>query len=229
MDAQKILESHGLLDHIDLLEPLRQHLADVVLADASGVLIKVANGGAWILTLFEQKQANRFVDLIGHDKSPVCCHGVAAIPLLEEKGFRKDLSCFQAAYLREELFDEEPGVSFRTLTLLDEPMVLHHYHLAPPSYIHERILSGTLEGVLLAGNLAGFMGCHSEGALGMLEIFPYARRKGLAFSLEKHYCNTLLRQGKKPYCHIVKGNEASTSLHQKLGFSFSQSDITWFD
>ncbi|AEV29586.1 acetyltransferase [Sphaerochaeta pleomorpha str. Grapes] len=229
MDAQEILEAHGLLDHVDMLQPLKQGKACVVVADDSGVLLNIKNGGSWILTVFEEREAPKLVSLINHDGRPVCCHQDFCIPLLEAEGYRKDLSCIQAAYLKGQPFNEDPTFSFRKIVLADEQQVIRNYHLVSPSYIHERIVSGVLEGVLLDGELAGFMGCHVEGALGMLEIFPQARRKGLAFALEKHYCNRLLAQGQIPYCNIVKGNNASISLHQKLGFSFSVSDITWFD
>ena len=229
MDAQKILEAHGLLDHVDMLQPLRQGKAQVVVADEAGVLLTIADSGPWILSVFDEREAPNLVSLINHDGRPVCCHQDFCIPLLEAKGYRKFLSCIQAAYLKGQPFSEDSTYSFRKIDLADEPQVLRNYHLVSPSYTHERIVSGVLEGVLLDGELAGFMGCHVEGALGMLEIFPHARRRGLASALEKHYCNMLLAQGQIPYCNIVKGNDASISLHQKLGFSFSASDITWFD
>jgi GNAT superfamily N-acetyltransferase len=229
MDVEEILKTQGYLEHIDLLETLRQDLATVVFADESGVLVKGNSGGAWVLTVFDLQAAKRFVSMIEHDGNPICCHQDFCVPLLEKAGFRKDLRCNQAAYLRKELFPEQKGVSFRTLSLQDEPLVLEHYHLVSPSYIHERIEKGILEGVLLEGELMGFMGQHVEGSLGMLEIFPQARRKGLASALERHFCNRLLGEGRIPYCHIVQGNEASLALHKKLGFSVSQSSITWFD
>jgi GNAT superfamily N-acetyltransferase len=229
MDIEELLKAQGYLDHIDLLESLRQNLATVVFADESGVLVKVGFGGAWVLSVFEAQSAKRFVSMIEHDGNPVCCHQDFCIPLLEQEGFCKDLRCHQAAYLKKELFAEQKGVSFRTLAFDDEPLVLEHYHLVSPSYIHERIEKGILEGVLLEGKLAGFMGQHVEGAMGMLEIFPQARRKGLASALERHFCNRLLRKGCIPYCHIVQGNEASLALHKKLGFTVSQSSITWLD
>jgi tRNA (guanine37-N1)-methyltransferase len=229
MDVEEILKTQGYLDHIDLLETLRQNLATVVFADERGVLLKVGAGGAWVLTVFEVQAASRFVSLVEHDGRPVCCHQDFCVPLLEKAGFCEDLRCHQAAYLKKELFAEQKGVSFRRLSLPDEPLVLEHYHLVSPSYVHERIEKGILEGVLLEGELVGFMGLHVEGAMGMLEIFPQARRMGLASALERHFCNRLLREGCIPYCHIVQGNEASLSLHEKLGFTVSQSSITWLD
>ena len=38
-------------------------------------------------------------------------------------------------------------------------------------------------GAFVDGQLAGFVGEHSEGSMGMLEIFPAYRRRGLGYSL----------------------------------------------
>ncbi|WP_320128936.1 GNAT family N-acetyltransferase [uncultured Sphaerochaeta sp.] len=227
-EVMEILAKQGILEHIDMLEVLRQGRADVVQADDFGVLLKVSREGAWLLSVFEETATERFVAQIVHDDSPVCSHQRFSVPFLEAARFHPDIVCCQAAYLKKDLFPLEPDQQFKPLTLAEEPLVQEHYQRESPAYIHERIVSGVLEGIYCEGVLAGFMGLHEEGSLGMLVIFPEFRRRGLALALERHYCNRLLGQGKIPYCHIIKGNTASLALHEKLGFTLAQSEITWF-
>ena len=84
-------------------------------------------------------------------------------------------------------------------------------------------------GAEVDGQLAGFMGRHSEGAMGMLEILPAFRRRSLGSELEKAYINRLLDASLTPYCHVVHTNEASLQLQKKLGLVFSEEMVHWFN
>ena len=77
-------------------------------------------------------------------------------------------------------------------------------------------------GGLVDGVLAGFAGIHQEGAMGMLEVLPQFRRRGLAEVLEAALIDQQLRRGRFPYCHVRHGNTASEALQQKLGLTFDE-------
>lgn len=77
------------------------------------------------------------------------------------------------------------------------------------------------------GELAGFIGMHNEGSLGMLEVLPPFRRQGVAAALEADAVNRLLQKGFTPYAHIIEGNGASIQLQEKLGLCFAREKVYW--
>ncbi|MCD8069569.1 MAG: GNAT family N-acetyltransferase, partial [Lachnospiraceae bacterium] len=75
--------------------------------------------------------------------------------------------------------------------------------------------------------LAGFIGTHSEGALGMLQVRPRFRRRGIAAALEAYMINETLKRGEIPFGHIFEGNEASLHLQRKLGLNVTDVCLWW--
>jgi ribosomal protein S18 acetylase RimI-like enzyme len=228
MNALTLLEQHGTIDHIDMIQPLKQHDARPILADEEGVLLLLQEE-VYVLSVFEASATQRFASyLVGCTKA-FSVHQSFVSDYLETKGMKKTFRCLQACCLAKERYLVSQTLSFRTLGLSDEDLVLEHYHLTDAAYVRSRLASGVVLGVEVEGKLAGFMGTHQEGSMGMLEIFPDYRRRHLAYELEKEYCNRLLSQQKTPYCHIVEGNMASLALHKKLGFVFASHRIDWFN
>lgn len=138
-----------------------------------------------------------------------------------------DLGVFTQAYYLKPTPPElapRPGLSFRPLNQEDADFVLANYHNpgAYEKHIRERIAEGMLGG-MVDGELAGFVGIHQEGAIGMLEVLPAFRRRGLAEALEREIISAQLERGCFPYCHIRLGNQASVALQEKLGLTFDRS------
>ena len=122
-----------------------------------------------------------------------------------------------------------PGLSVRPLTEADLNFVLENYHNpgAYESHIRQRIEEGMLGG-MVDGALAGFAGIHQEGTMGLLEVLPQFRRRGLAEVLEVGLIAQQLRRGLLPYCHVRLGNTASEALQTKLGLVFdSRRTLYW--
>ncbi|WP_455580906.1 GNAT family N-acetyltransferase [Dysosmobacter sp.] len=157
-------------------------------------------------------------------------------PLAQEltaRGHYRDImTCAQALYLKKEpvVLTPRPGVSVRPLTMEDLDFVVRNYHNpgAYASHIRGRIAEGMLGG-LADGELAGFAGVHQEGAMGLLEVLPAFRRRGLAEVLEAAVINRQLRRGRLPYCHVRVGNTASETLQKKLGLTFDSRLLYWLD
>lgn len=75
--------------------------------------------------------------------------------------------------------------------------------------------------------LAGFIGTHEEGGMGMLEVFEPYRHRGIAMALEKFLINRTLEKGHTPYCQVFTDNGASINLQQKLGLRLCRKEIYW--
>lgn len=153
--------------------------------------------------------------------------------LLAAGRYKERMDCRQAFYLKKEppAVPLRPGVTMRPLTMEDMDFVLENYHNpgAYESHIRGRIAEGMVAGQV-DGQLAGFAGVHQEGALGMLEVVPAFRRRGLAEALEAAVIGRVLDQGGFPYCHVRLGNTASESLQEKLGLVFDERrTLVWLE
>lgn len=123
----------------------------------------------------------------------------------------------------------QPSCEIRPLELRHAEKAAKHYGLfdnAMP-YITERIAAGRMWGVFEDGALAGFIGTHSEGSMGMLEVLPEFRRRGYGLALEQFLIAWHLARGWTPFGHVVAGNEASINLQKKAGLVRAELPAIW--
>lgn len=136
--------------------------------------------------------------------------------------------CHQARYMKPEAPVPVSGVELRVLDEAYVDTVARHYGgVDDPAYVRQRVEAGVVVGAFVDGALAGFIGTHNEGSMGMLEIFPEYRRRGLGYALEAGLIRRFLEQGMIPFCQVVDGNEASMRLQEKLGMTFSDEPVYW--
>lgn len=139
------------------------------------------------------------------------------------------MECVQCMYLKKEPPQvPHSGILLRPLTREDLDFVLRNYH--HPGSVAEHIRGRIDEGMLgaeIAGELAGFIGVHEEGAMGLLEILPQFRRRGLAETLEAALIKQQLDRGFLPYAHVQIGNSVSEALQNKLGMTFDDRVLYW--
>lgn len=72
-----------------------------------------------------------------------------------------------------------------------------------------------------------FIGRHAEGSIGLLEVLPQYRRRGLATLLQSYMIGLELSRGRVPYGQVFDGNDASLALQQSLGMSRSMGPLYW--
>ncbi|MBZ4673269.1 MAG: GCN5-related N-acetyltransferase [Spirochaeta sp.] len=228
MDVIKTLSLKGRTTYIDLIEPLEEGIAEVLIADEDGILLHVQDA-TYAVALFNPAAVDIFADALSRCKGPISVHTGALVPALKGKGLAVSLECVQAVYLLAQPLIEDESILIRPLEERDLPMVLHHYKHGDETYIRERYEAGVMIAAEIDGNPAGFMGRHVECAMGMLEVLPQYRRMHVGEALERAYINRLLTQGTTPYCHVEVANKASLSLQKKLGLVFSSELVYWFN
>jgi len=217
------------LHHIDMLETMDRNNAELVFAERDGVLLLNIPGGTHMISTESEEALEKMCGLI-EEPELITLHQARFAPILEARyGYKHRMECFQCAYLRHELLDERvsQGIELRGLTLAELPFVYKNYdHPSSESYIAERIEAGMI-GAFCGNECAGFIGTHSEGTMGILQVMPNYRRRGIAYSLEAAMINRTLGQGNIPHAHIVTSNKASFLLQEKIGMSFSDKTVVW--
>ena len=235
-ETQKMIAGlmHNKLIHMDMIELLRRGEAELLVQEERGILLKPKGTAISMLSCADVDTGRRILESIqGNDSLKIrnlVVHQEFLYPVLQEFScWEKSLVCRQAVYTRGVSLPVNKNVAIRRLSEDYLETVSNHYHLTEdPGYLRERIRSGVLYGAFLQDTLAGFIGEHEEGSMGMLEVFPEYRRMGIAAALEAFTINRLLAAGRTPFCQIIEGNEASVRLQEKLGLRISKDTLCWF-
>ena len=147
---------------------------------------------------------------------------------MREKRFTECLEVVQLVYLQRTLQIPENSVEIRRLGMDALPFILENYHHpnAKSDYLTARIKELML-GAYLDGDLVGFAGIHEEGAMGLLEVLPAFRGRGIGRTLFAALIRYQLERGSIPYSHAVMGNEVSMKLQCSLGMRPCAQSLFW--
>lgn len=213
--------------HVMMTESLRRGNADVLLDRPDGVMLFDRRAKAHMLAAGTPEAAGEMASKI-EDPSLLVAHDPYTRRLLAERfSFPEILGVVQAAYRKKEI--DVPAADVRPLDMSHCAFVRAHYSsVDDEGYIEERLRADDMYGVYVDGALAGFMGTHAEGSLGLLEILPEYRRRGLGEALERYVTRVHLSRGWTPFAQIESTNLPSQALHRKLGFEISDECLYWF-
>ena len=215
--------------HMDMLESIRRGDAELIQVSGSGVLLRNAACGAVMMSAEDEQTADRMLAAL--DEAPeFVAHQEFYIPKAQAKfGSKYKRLCCQAVYPgREPLPPFLCAAEIRPLGEERLPFLMAHYsHADSEDYLRERLSRGAVFGAFAGGGLAGFIGIHGEGSMGMLEVLPEFRRRGIAAALGTFLIDRILSAGGVPFSQIILGNEPSMALHRKFGFSISSGTVCW--
>ena len=106
-------------------------------------------------------------------------------------------------------------------------VILEYYDKLSNNEVETLLKNGNLLGGYKNGTLIGFVGNHSEGSIGLLEVFPQYKRLGYGTILESYIVNKMIEKSLVPFAQIEINNEKSMTLQTKLGFKISEDRLYW--
>ncbi len=227
--ALKYLNNNPLL-HACMIDSINRGAARVLYAADDGVLAHDAAAQTHMLSAARAESAERMIGMLDRSVVMLVLHqpqySARARAILGLNG--DEMLCVNAVYTRDTpIRAPHPGIDIVRLAPGDAAFVARHYsQIDDVRHIRERIGAGMF-GAVADGAMAGFIGTHTEGSIGMLEILPQFRRRGIAYALEAHMIDYLLTQGRTPYGQIVVGNEASLGLQRRLHMELSKDRLVW--
>lgn len=218
--------SQDPLLYVSLSEPLRLGRAQVVACSEAGALLCHDTD---LLMLAAESMAAAEPLLAAWDRpiQEITVVGTELTDaLLDRMQLQMSSRCYQAVYCKKQPLPVHADI--RQLDLSYFQAVLDGYSLFHNSdYVDNRLRAGVVYGAFVEESLAGFVGEHREGSMGMLEVFPAYRGRGLAVALESFQINRYLSEGRVPFDQVILGNEKSMGLQRKLGLEFSRETVGW--
>lgn len=231
--CQPLIDRDPVL-YLDLTEAVRRGDGRVLGAGPCGALVAfhgLTDGTDLGYTMFasDRRTAESLCRLLPPDPGFVTVHETLYFDLLEKRfGFSGMEPCWQMGYLHiSPLPLPELGLEVRRLDPSCLPIVTAHYEMEGPEYLGRLIERGELYGAFEGDTLTGFIGRHAEGSIGILEVLPPYRRRGIATLLQSHMINLELSRGRIPYGQVFDGNEPSLALQRSLGMTRSQGQLYW--
>lgn len=215
--------------HADMLGCIRRGSARVLAASGEGVLLFDGESGTHMLSAASKEEALRLLTDLNSSEMFVSHQEYCADAAEEKFGLHERMPVCNAAYLEGRLLPETGRpAEIRPMDETYLPFVKEHYrNVSDEEYLLGRLRAGVMFGAFAGGEPAGFIGMHEEGSMGMLEVLPRFRRRGIALMLETFQSNRLMKAGLVPYAQIKAGNEVSVALHRRLGFRMSDYSICW--
>lgn len=221
--------------YLDLTEAVRRGEGWVVDSCSTGALVAYRNyeqdghPTGFTLCAADLATARALLANLPEDTEFIVAHEEHCLPLIQERfpiaPFHPSL---QMAYLEgKPLPLPDLGLSVRLLEEVHLPTALAHYPLGDEVYLRWLLERGELYGAFDGNTLLGFMGRHAEGSLGLLEVLPQYRRRGIATLLQSFMTNLELSRGHIPYGQVFLDNAPSLALQQSLGFRSSDSPLFW--
>ena len=218
------------LNNVDIYELIKRDLGKIIYKSKNGV---IATTNDKELILSSLKDYNEFATVLNSNSISPNTITVKEDSLyneiLENFSVSRSLPCSQWVYTKlTPPKYEKSNIKVLDMSYLDK--VKEHYKLvSDDQYLVDRLNNKMMFGIFEENELAGFIGIHSEGSIGMLEIFPKFRRKGYGYILEAYAIDALLDKGYTPFCHVVEGNEASYKLQEKLGYKKADKPNIWIN
>lgn len=214
------------LSYIDMLEPLRRGTADITYAGDDGVVIYERVSQTCMIAMEKTEKCQSVVDVGKYNLFAV--HQKNISEWIKQKGkFSHTVEVYQTSYNKKETIAD----CFDTISVLDSDYtdkVYENYDtMDDREYIETLIDRKHLWGIFEEGNLAGFIGEHLEGSMGLLEVLPQYRRKGYGYKLESFLINHFLKLNEVPFCQVITDNVKSLALQRKIGMDISDRTVIW--
>ena len=216
------------IDTVGLDRVLERGSGDLLARSEHALLVRDHISGALMLACDDAEVGLSLLDRYAGEDCDLLmvCGDALWQTAFDRYGYTDKLECDQFAYLGEPP-ELDPRLTVRPATERDLPLLLQHYHLLIEDDLQKVVRRGSVILGYEGDRLIGFAGEHLEGSMGLLYVLPEYRRRGFGTALETHLIARTLAQGLIPFGHVVKGNDASVRLQEKLGMTRSDKLFVW--
>ena len=217
------------LDYVNIYKVIKRNTAEILEEDESGIFVFDKKSEIFIIACDDTNKGLSWVDkhYKGNYLINVCVNEELANIIFKKYNKRIMKTCYQVVYLKKELLELDDKYPIRDATMDDKQFILDNYHILDDEEINRIIENKEIFMIEKDGDVAGFIGEHGEGSMGMLFIKEDYRKLGLATNLEKFMINKTIEEGYIPFGHIVDDNYKSLNLQKKLGLEIAPGFNYW--
>lgn len=118
----------------------------------------------------------------------------------------------------------------QVIDIKDAETINKYYEYGGPDNvdaIKDDIINRPSSGIYVDGQLVSWVLVHDDNSMGIMYTLEHFRKKGYAVDVSIDLASKIIKQGKTPFIHIVKGNDKSVNLAKKIGF-VQCGDVDWF-
>lgn len=222
--------SKDRISHMDMIESIRLQNSDILLANDHGVLLFERQANLHMLSVDSRENMNDFIPETLSPKLLAVHQKFLVDKISETFQLNEFMQCKQAVWTSSNLIRNKEDIEVQPLSIdyLEKVHSIYSHDIGI-DYLRERIQTNNLFGYFVKGQLAAFIGMHAEGSMGMLEVKSEYRNQEIGSKLLLWLINHLIEQKRTPFSQITLDNEASCSLHARLGFEFSEGLIYWME
>lgn len=216
------------IEYLGLDRVMRRGTAEILFQDEQALFIRDTVSGACLLACDEEERGLAVLEK--------CLEADCELLMLpdprmgqtvtERYGFSENFVCWQLAYYGPAPVTEG-RLAVRTAVRDDLPVLLEHYHRISPDELAQVVERRCILLGYEGDRLAGFVGEHLEGSMGLLYVFPEFRRRGYGTELEKLWIGKTLEEGFTPFGQVEKDNTESLRLQERIGLRRSDRLISW--
>ena len=213
----------------DMLQTIARGQAEILEATALGVLMRHTRAGLYMLAGDAQRMS-ALAGQIPAEAKDVLIHGAMPpqeVHRLRQRFGRANALPFVVYAYYGDCPPQEESVDIRPLGMDALDVLYANYGHASREYLAERIADGVMIGAYVDGRLAGFIGEHVEGSMGLLHVMPEYRRHHLGYKLERADLRRTMLLGHVPFCQVVPDNHASRSLQRRLNMTQAEGMLYW--
>ena len=220
--------------NIHLLEAIKRGTGEII--STNPLMIYIPQAGLVFLNeginvskeqSLKEIDAGRIFELLP-EKARICISTKEIFDILKDDS-RFEFYCnVRNAVYTENVHKKIKNKNIKQLDLSYVEILSENYGHGEDGYVKDRIERGQVYGIFVEEKLAGFIGTHYEGSIGMLFIFPEFRRLGLGTDLENFMINRELELGHVPFGQVITDNDASFALQDKNGLYLGKQIFTWF-
>ena len=227
-ECKAVLLKQKLL-HMDMIELINRGRAVLVAKEEEKILLKdkdtdifyYAGDTEEFLQKLPESVQNSIETLVLHEKD-------LASTVKEAFDLREVQECYHAVYTQKERLSitglyradgqpTESGLVIRQL-MRDDYRMIADLKQEETAYMY---------GAFVEGKLAGYIGIHTDGRIGMLYVFEEYRGRKIAKALETYIINLTLELGWTPYGTIPEDNTPAIKLQESLGIPMSKAPVVW--
>lgn len=223
-EAKNLILSIDRFSYVDMISLLGQDECRISYEGPEGIIIMLGDDDFMSVASFGDWHG--ILPHIDASCPLICVHDEGLRDyLMENEGYENKEGCYSYSWWGSSFDIDDHDIRILGPEYLES--ITSVYAIDSEDSIRELLRKGRISGLFIEGKLAGFVGFHSEGSMGMLQVFDEYRKHGYGELLEKHDINWALSENRIPYCHVFFSNQASINLQNKLGLVCGEKPIWW--